>query len=65
MFVRQLDIYGSTTHSCTAFETAMGFVFDGTVEPTDQERLSIEEYERVFELMDQRQLYGKVILTQN
>lgn len=65
MFVRQLEIYGSTTHSRTAFETAMGFVFDETVKPIVQERLPLEEYERAFELMDQRKLYGKVVLTQD
>jgi NADPH:quinone reductase-like Zn-dependent oxidoreductase len=43
----------------------MGFVFDGTVEPVVQERLPLEEYERAFELMDQRELYGKVVLTQD
>ncbi|WP_336000449.1 zinc-binding dehydrogenase [Halorientalis halophila] len=65
MFVRQLEIYGSTTHSRTAFETAMGFVFDGSVEPVVQETLPFEEFARAFELMDQRRLYGKVVLTQD
>lgn len=65
MFVRQLEIYGSTTHSRSAFETAMGFIFDGTVEPVVQERLPLEEFERAFEMMEQRKLYGKIVLTQD
>ncbi|WP_255197492.1 zinc-binding dehydrogenase [Halorarius litoreus] len=65
MFVRQLEIYGSTTHSRTEFETAMGFVFDGTVEPVVQEQLPLEEFERAFRMMDQRELFGKVVLTQD
>jgi NADPH2:quinone reductase len=63
IFVRQLEIYGSTTHTKHSLKQALEYVWDGTVEPIVQETLPFSEYERAFELMDDRQLYGKVVLT--
>jgi NADPH:quinone reductase-like Zn-dependent oxidoreductase len=63
MFVRQLEIIGSTTHSRHAFDEVMAYVFDGSVEPVVQETVPFSKYERAFALMDDRKLYGKVVLT--
>lgn len=63
IFVRQLDVLGSTTHSKSAFEQVMNYVWDGTIEPVVQERYSFEEYEKAFAKMANRELYGKVVLT--
>lgn len=63
IFVRQLDVHGSTTHTKRSFEQAMNYVWDGTVEPVVQETFPFSEYEHAFELMANRELYGKVVLT--
>lgn len=63
IFVRQLDILGSTTFTKNSFETVMNYVWDGSIEPVVQETLPFSEYERAFEMMEDRQLYGKVVLT--
>lgn len=64
LFVRQIDVMGSTTFNRKEFHDVMEYVFDGTVEPVVQEAVPFDEYERAFELMDRRKLFGKVVLTQ-
>lgn len=63
LFVRQLEILGSTTHTRRSFEQVMEYVWDGTIEPVIQDVLPFEEYEQAFEKMVNRELYGKVVLT--
>lgn len=63
IFVRQLNILGSTTHSRQAFRRVMEHVWDGTVEPVVQGVYPFAEYETAFEKMENRELYGKVVLT--
>jgi len=64
MFVRQFDIRGSTTHNRHQFRQAMHYVFDGPVDPVVDEYFPLEEYEAAFRRMDDREVYGKVVLTQ-
>ena len=64
VFIRQLEVIGSTQNSRKDFQEIMDYVWDGTVEPVIQERYPLEEYETAFEKMADRELYGKVLLTQ-
>lgn len=62
IFVRQLEVIGSTQNSRKDFQEIMNYIWDGTVEPVIQEVLPLEEYATAFEKMADRDLYGKVIL---
>lgn len=63
VFVRQLNILGSTTHSRHAFKQVMDYIWDGTIEPVVQETYSFSEFDEAFAKMANRELYGKVVLT--
>ncbi|MDS0294908.1 alcohol dehydrogenase catalytic domain-containing protein [Halogeometricum luteum] len=63
LFVRQLNVLGSTTHTRDSFATMMEYVFDGTIDPVVQETYPLEEFEEAFRKMADRELYGKVVLT--
>lgn len=62
IFVRQLEVIGSTQNSRSDFQTAMSYVWDGTVEPVIQDVLPLAEYATAFGRMADRDLYGKVVL---
>lgn len=64
IFVRQLEVIGSTQNSRKDFKEIMEYIWDGTVEPIIQEKYPIEEYQKAFDKMADRELYGKVLLTQ-
>lgn len=64
IFVRQLELVGSTQNSRKDFSEIMEYIWDGTVEPIVQSVFDFEEYEEAFEKMADRQLYGKIILSQ-
>lgn len=64
VFVRQLEVIGSTQNSKKDIKEILQYVWDGSVEPVVQERYSLEEYHKAFEKMSNRDLYGKVLLTQ-
>jgi len=61
VFVRQLDVLGSTAHSSTDLRHALGYVWDGTVEPVIQETFSLAEYETAVRTMADREAYGKLV----
>jgi NADPH:quinone reductase-like Zn-dependent oxidoreductase len=61
VFVRQLEILGSTAHSSTDLRHALEYVWDGTVEPVVQETFSLADYEEAFRTMDDREAYGKLV----
>lgn len=63
IFVRQLEIIGSTTHTRAQFDQAMGYVMDGTIEPVIQAVMPFEDFPTAFEMMDDRELFGKIVLT--
>jgi NADPH:quinone reductase-like Zn-dependent oxidoreductase len=63
VFVRQLDVMGSTAHSKTDLRRALGYVWDGTIEPVVQETYPLASYEAAFQKMDDRELYGKLVFT--
>lgn len=63
LFVRQFDIRGTTTHNRHQFRQAMNYVFEGPVDPVVDATYPLEEYDRAFRKMDDRQLKGKVVLT--
>lgn len=64
IFVRQLEVIGSTQNSRKDFKEIMEYIWDGTVEPVIQETYPIAEYQTAFEKMAGRELYGKILLTQ-
>lgn len=63
LFVRQLNVLGSTTHTRDSFKTVMEYVFDGTIDPVVQASYPLAEFEEAFRKMADRELYGKVVLT--
>ena len=63
LFVRQLDVRGSTAHSRTDLRRALSYVWDGTVEPVVQETFNLPEYEEAFRTMADREAYGKLVFT--
>jgi NADPH2:quinone reductase len=63
VFVRQLDVLGSTAHSATDLDRAIEFVWDGTVEPVVQETFDLDEYAAAFRTMADREAYGKLVFT--
>lgn len=64
VFMRQLEIIGSTSHSHTDFADMLEKVWRGDIDPIVQETYPLAEYERAFGKMANRDLYGKVVLTQ-
>ena len=63
VFVRQLDVLGSTAHSATDLRHALRYVWDGTVEPVVQETFPLEAYAEAFRTMADRRAYGKLVFT--
>jgi NADPH2:quinone reductase len=63
VFVRQLNVMGSTAHSATDLDRALGYVWDGTVEPVVQETFPLEAYAEAFRTMADREAYGKLVFT--
>ena len=64
VFMRQLEVVGSTSHSHRDFTDMLEQVWAGKIEPVIQETHPLDEYETAFEKMANRELYGKVVLTQ-
>lgn len=62
LFVRQLELIGSTTHTRSQFEEAIEYVFDGTIEPIIQDTLPFDRYDEALEKMANRDVYGKIVL---
>lgn len=64
VFMRQLEVIGSTSHSHQDFTNMLEQVWDGSIEPVIQETYSLEEYETVFQKMANRNVYGKLVFEQ-
>lgn len=62
IFVRQLEVLGSTAHAGADLERALGAVWDGAIEPVVQKTFSLEEYEAAFRMMADREVFGKLVL---
>jgi NADPH:quinone reductase-like Zn-dependent oxidoreductase len=63
-FVRQLEIIGSTQNSRKEIEQILQYIWDGTVEPIVQETYPLTNFNTAFKKMADRDLYGKIVLTQ-
>ncbi|MDX1748322.1 MAG: zinc-binding dehydrogenase, partial [Halobacteriales archaeon] len=63
VFVRQLEVIGSTQNSRTDFQEYLEYVWSGDIEPIVQETFHLTEFQEAFELMAGRGLLGKVVLT--
>ncbi|WP_227377716.1 zinc-binding dehydrogenase [Haladaptatus halobius] len=64
IFVRQLEVIGSTQNSRKDFQEVLEYVWNGTIEPIVQEAYPLEEFDRAFSKMANRELHGKVLLSQ-
>lgn len=64
IFMRQLEVIGSTSHSHTDFTQMLEKVWAGDLEPVIEETYPLEEYAEAFEKMANRGVYGKLVLTQ-
>jgi NADPH:quinone reductase-like Zn-dependent oxidoreductase len=64
VFMRQLEVIGSTSHSHTDFTQMLEKVWGGDLEPVIQETYPLEGYAEAFEKMANRDVYGKLVLTQ-
>lgn len=62
VFVRQLEIIGSTQNSRNDFEEYMNYVWSGDIEPIVQETFELTDYDAAFQLMADRSLLGKIVL---
>lgn len=65
LFIRQLDVIGSSGATPDELDTLCSYVFDGTIEPLIQDSFDLDEYETAFRKMDERQLLGKLLFVQD
>lgn len=65
VFMRQLEVVGSTSHSHQDFTEVLEQVWAGAIEPVIDATYPLDGYETAFERMAGRDLYGKVVLTQS
>ena len=63
VFVRQIDVRGSTAFGRNDLNRALRAVWDGTIEPVVQETFTFEEYDAAFRTMADREAYGKLVFT--
>jgi len=64
VFMRQLEIIGSTSHSHADFTEMLEKVWGGDIEPVVEETYPLSDFKAAFEKMANRELHGKVVLTQ-
>lgn len=62
VFVRQLQILGSTAHAGADLERALEAVWADTISPHVQATFRMEEYAEAFRLMADRALTGKLVI---
>ena len=65
IFTRQIDILGSSAGSIDTMRRLLDFVWDGTIEPIIDVTYPLKDYLKAYERMDNREMLGKVILTQH
>lgn len=63
VFVRQLEILGSTAHARPELRRALEYVWDGTVAPVVQETYPLSAYAEAVGTMADREVYGKLVFT--
>lgn len=63
LFVRQLDVRGSTANTRIELRRALSHVWDGSIEPVVQETFDLSAYEEAFRTMADREAYGKLVFT--
>lgn len=65
VFVRQLDVLGSTAHAGVDLERALAAVWDGTITPHVQATFPLADYAEAFRMMADREVLGKLVLHPN
>jgi len=65
IFVRQMDVLGSSGDDRKGINRFLEYVWDRTIDPVIDATIPLTEYERAFERMTNRNLFGKVLLTQD
>jgi NADPH2:quinone reductase len=63
VFMRQIDVRGSTAHNRTDLRRALSYVWDGTIEPVVQDTFALTEYDEAFRTMADRGVYGKLVFS--
>jgi len=64
LWMRQLQILGSSGYTTANIETAMGHVSAGRLRPVIGQRLPLSEAREAERLMEDRAFFGKIIITQ-
>lgn len=62
VFWKQLEILGSTMGTPTEFRKVMRLVFDGVFDPVIQEVMPLEDARRAHEILEDGQIFGKLVL---
>jgi NADPH:quinone reductase-like Zn-dependent oxidoreductase len=62
VFWKQLTIVGSTMGTPTEFRQVMRLVFDGTFRPVVQEIIPLEEAQRAHEILEDGEVFGKLVV---
>jgi len=64
VFVRQIDVLGSSGDWRKGIDRLLEYVWDGTVDPVVDATFPIEDYRAAYDRMIDRDLFGKVVVTQ-
>lgn len=64
IFVRQLDVLGSSGDTRKGINRFLPYVWDGTIEPVIDATVPFEKYREAYDRMANRELFGKVVLVQ-
>ena len=62
VFWKQLEILGSTMGTPTEFREVMRLMFDGVFEPVVQEVMPLSEAARAHEILEDGNVFGKLVL---
>lgn len=65
IFIRGLDVLGSSVDRYQGFYELLDYVWDGTIDPVIDDTFALRDYEEAFRRIVDRELYGKIVLTQD
>ncbi|WP_135828130.1 alcohol dehydrogenase catalytic domain-containing protein [Halorussus halobius] len=65
VFIRGLDVLGSSVDRYQGFHELLEYVWDGTITPVVDDTFDLLDYEEAFRRVLDREMYGNVVLTQD
>jgi len=65
VFIRGLDVLGSSVDRYQGFHELLDYVWDGTITPVVDDTFDLLDYEEAFRRVLDREMYGNVVLTQD